>query len=156
MASDPDSNTRWEGFSNWQNVSDRMARSIEQAIRAYTFLDSRHQEDARVQPKEAAKARSQILSPALRLMPELREERETVDVYDEILSRWQPDGEEDGFIHKINEVRLQESSPGWLLQFVLDIRKAGFELGYLQAGRTVKEEPSDPVEGDTERMFDNL
>lgn len=163
MASDPTDtpqNTRWEGFSNYQNVSERMAQSIEGAIRAYTFLDSRHQEGAPITPKEAAEARSKILTPALRLMAEMEEERETVDKYDEMLDRWtadDDDGDDDpGYIRRINEVKLQNASPGWLFQFVLDIRSAGFELGYLQAGRTVKEEPTDPVEGETEAMFDNL
>jgi hypothetical protein len=42
------------------------------------------------------------------------------------------------------------------MEFVEDIRRAGWELGYLQAGRTKKKEPQDPAERDTEAMFDKL
>jgi hypothetical protein len=146
--------TRWEGFSNYQSVSDRIARSIHDAIEAYAVIDSRHAEKARIKPGMAAQARAKILAPALRLKVEMAADRnENVDEFDEILDRWAGD---DGFLEKLEEVQLQRKCPDWLSTFVEDIRSAGYELGYLQAGRTVKEKPDDPVERDTEEMFDNL
>lgn len=146
-------NTRWEGFSNYQNVSDRVARSVHDAIEAYAVVDSRHAEGARIRPPMAAEARAKILAPALRLKVEMQKERENDDEYDSILNDWE--GEE-GYLSKLDETRLQRECPDWLTDFVEGIRTAGFRLGYLQAGRTVKEEPDDEVEAETERMFDKL
>jgi len=147
------SNTRWEGFSNYQNVSDRVARSVHDAIEAYALVNSRHAESARIRPPMAAQARAKMLAPALRLKVELEDNREVESDYDEILSRWEGD---DGFLTKLDQVTLQQECPDWLADFVEDIRTAGFQLGYLQAGRTVKERPDDPVEEETEDIFDNL
>lgn len=157
--SDSSNNTRWDGFSDYKRVSDRVAQSCERAVRAYSFLDSRHQEDASVKPEDAAEVRSQILTPALRLLPEMQRDAENVEMYEEMLERWQgsdDDDDDDGYITKINECQLQKTCPGWLLNFVIDIRRAAFELGYLQAGRTVKQDPDDPVEAETDGMFDDL
>lgn len=146
-------NTRWEGFSNYANVSDRVARSVHDAIEAYALVNSRHAESARIRPPMAAQARAKILAPALRLKVELEADREGNDDYEDILDRWEGDA---GYLSKLDQVTLQNQCPDWLSDFVEDIRTAGFQLGYLQAGRTVKERPDDEVEAETEDMFDNL
>lgn len=153
MSSDTGGDTRWEGFSNYQNVSDRIARSVHDAIEAYAVIKSKHAENARVRPPTAAEARSKILAPAMRLKVEMERDRESVELYDDILSRWEG---ENGHLEKLEEIQLQRQCPDWLSDFVEDIRSAGYELGYLQAGRRSKQEPDDPVEAETEAMFGNL
>lgn len=144
------SNTRWEGYSDYKVISLQVAKSVDNAIEAYSRVHGAHAENATIDPDLAAEARGRILSAALKLVVELRQDRDSVETYAEILDRWE--GEE-GFINRFNEIQLQSSCPGWLFQFVLDIRTAGWELGYLQAGRTTKGEPDDPVEADVQEMF---
>ncbi len=151
--------TRWEGYSDYQIVSKRVGKSVHNAIEAYARLDSLHAEGAQVPPETAATARSHIFAAALKLVPELRRDapRENdddnggVELYGEILDRWEGD---DGYLrNKLHNVQLQRECPGWLFQFILDIRRAAWELGYLQAGRERKGEPDDPVEAETADMF---
>jgi len=150
-AADSSANTRWEGYSDYQAVSHRVGQSIESAVEAYAEISSAHTEGAPVTPDQAAEARAAILAAALKLVPEMENDREAVTMYDEILDRW--NGEE-GFIARLNDMQLQQTAPGWLFQFIVDIRRAGWELGYLQAGRTAKSDPDDPVEAEASSMFE--
>ena len=150
--------TRWEGFSNYEKVSQRISESVDNAIDSYALLQSRHAEGAAVRPDLASEARSHILASAMRLSVEMESDRDEVDVYDEILTRWREGGEdtEDGMLAAFQEAKLQEGVPGWLYNFVEDIRRAAWELGYLQAGRQSRAEPDDPVEAESEAMFNDL
>ena len=152
---------QWEGYSDYRSVSQRLGRSIDEAIDAYAVVKRLHVEGARVRG-QAADASSRILAAAMRLVPELKEHREQKEIYDEILSRWL-DGEEtegvgevpdEGYLTALENTQLHRECPDWLSQFVLDIRTAGWHLGYLQAGRQTEEEPEDPVEADVESMFE--
>lgn len=138
-----DANTRWEGYSDYQKVSIRVGETIENAVDAYARLDSLHTEKIPVEPELAAEARARIKSAAMKLIPELENDRDTVDFYDEVLERWQGD---EGYLQELREVSLERRCPDWLEKMVIDIRKVGWELGYLQAGRTERVTPEDPDE----------
>lgn len=145
-AEEGEADTVWEGYSDYQRVSIRIGRSIDEALDAYAELDSRHQENAPIPPNVAAEARTNILSAAMRLLPELEADRSVEDKpYDEMLRRWRSGGDGAGYLQRLNEVSLQQECPGWLFQLVLDLRTAGWHLGYLQAGRTTKTEAEDPT-----------
>lgn len=163
--------TRWEGFSDYQAVSNSIVRSIDEALDAFTILQSLHIEGAKVKPRQAAQARAKILSAALRLVPELRDDAPDNEQYREILARWLGsvevgddtvvgefddfDGDFDGgFIGELDDVQLNLVSPGWLYRFVVDIRTAGWQLGYLQAGRTISESNLEPAEEQARDMFE--
>jgi len=157
---DDDSDTRWEAYADYRKISLRVAGAIEDAVNAYARLDSAHQEGAQIQPELAAEARARILGAVMKLMPELEEDRETVDLYDEILTRWEhgeepEDDSSPGYIEAINQTRLKDESPSWLFQLVLDIRQAGWELGYLQAGRKRDAGDGDPVEKESDSMVED-
>jgi len=62
----------------------------------------------------------------------------------------------EGYLDRLSTVTLHEECPGWLEQFVLDIKMAGFELGYLQAGRSVSVNDDPGVDEDVNEMFDGL
>lgn len=155
-----ESETRWEGYSDYRRISLRVAAAIDDAVNAYARLDSAHQEGAQIQPELAAEARARILGAAMKLVPELEEDRETVEIYDDILTRWRdgedPDDDDSpGYIKAINQTRLIDESPAWLFQMVLDIRRAGWELGYLQAGRKRDAGDGDPVEEESDAMVED-
>lgn len=144
---DDDTPTVWQGYANFKQVSKRMAMSIEDAVDAYSALRALHAEGARVQPSKAANARRHIRASAMRLRVELEKDEDEKDVYAEILTRWdEGEGGEDGFFDRLDEVSLTNRCPDWLDQFVADIRKAGWELGYLQSGKTVRAEEGDVTE----------
>ena len=146
-----DEGGRWEGYSDYRLVSGRIARTIEDAVEAYAVIDARHSEGATVSPDLASDARASIMAAAMMLQHEMERERDDADKpYDEILSRWE--GEE-GLLQKMDGIQLRKVRPGWLHKMVLDIRRAGWELGYLQAGRTGSREPEDSVEAEAEAMF---
>jgi len=153
------SRTRYEGYSDYRSVSQRMAQSIDNAIEAYAKIQSLHTEGARVKPQLAANAKSQIQGAAMRLVPELRNDEEQ---YEEILERWSPGKEisnqtsmdEMGYLQRIRYTQLTNECPEWLHEFVLDIRTAGWEVGYLRAGQTVDEGPDDVVERESDNLFE--
>lgn len=183
---------RWEGYSDYASVSQRVARAIGDAVDAYAYIQSLHAENARIRQRQAAQARSRIVGAAHKLMPELEanaanapsggdgsdasdgddraDDRDAdegdegdatsagvreVDVYTEILTRWTESykgGE--GLLDRLQDVRLHQECPEWLETLVRDIRKAGWEIGYLQAGRTISETTLDPDEEQARSMFE--
>lgn len=167
------SNGRFEGYAHYQTISNSIAESIDEALSAYAELDSLHAEDAKIGAQQAARARSRIKLAALKLVPELREDAHHNEQYQEILARWhgaldieQEDGKpktvqpdfptaapEGGYFEALAEIRLQRECPPWLEDWVIDIRTAGWEIGYLQAGRSIS---PDPEVADPEREFDQM
>ncbi len=151
--------TKWEGYSNYQEVSSRMSRSVDAAIESYALLQSVHKEGAEAASNAdlIAEARADILGAAIPLFVEMQEEQARgVDDYDGILERWEGDRDREGYVRRMHSAELRDGVPGWMFQFVLDIRKAGWSLGYLQAGRRSKQEPDDPVQAEVENMFEGL
>lgn len=151
---------RWEGYSDYQTVSNRVAASIDDAIDAYAYINGLHAEHARVRQREAAEARSRILGAAIKLLPELKanqgtQDQDDQDIYVEILNRWtkEHDGG-DGLLERLKQIQLQNDCPDWLGQLVQDIRTAGWEIGYLQAGRTISESNLEPAEEEARSMFE--
>jgi hypothetical protein len=154
IESDADDGTKWEGYSDYQRVSLRIGQSIDDALDSYAELDSRHQENAQVSAEVAASARRDILSAAMRLIPELKNDRSVDDKpYDNILSRWQGEDGQTGYIARLNSVNLTNTCPGWLFQMALDLRMAGWHLGYLRAGRTGTQDPDDPTDATVSNML---
>lgn len=168
-----ESTKSWEGYSDYQTVSNSIARSIDEALEGYTTLESLHVESARIQATQAARARSKIKLAALKMVPELRDDAPTNKQYQRILARWHggfdyddengethhvnpPDDLEiaDGYLDGLNNVQLSATCPPWLEQFAIDIRTAGWELGYLKAGRTHTENNLEPAEEDARAMFE--
>lgn len=167
MAADADQGgkrtERYEGFADYYSVSQRIARSIDEAVQEYATIQRTHAENGRVNFDGAG---GRILAAALRLLPELKDQRDTEnDVYDEILVRWlddependdlvvEPEPPMDGAIEQLMNARLKQGCPEFLHQFVIDIRRAGWELGYLQAGRHEAEEDVEWGEVDVRDMF---
>lgn len=159
-----DTEIRYEGFSDYQSVSNRVTTSIDNAVDAFAMIDSLHAENARVKQREAAMARRHMLSAAIKLLPEIKENKngkdgdnsdEDNDVFSAIYERWvtEGDGDTGPFLDELKNVQFQKKAPDWLSQFAEDIRRAGWEIGYLQAGRTVKDENLDPADEQAQDMF---
>lgn len=164
MAVGTDDNTsaqRYEGFSDYESVSKRIARSIDEAVQEYAAIQRAHAEGRRVAHDGVGE---RILAAAMRLLPELRDQRQAGAVFDEILARWlgdeakldetdvDPEPPDSGAIEALMQARLTNDCPDWLHQMVIDIRTAGWELGYLKAGRHA-EEDDEFTEADVKEMF---
>lgn len=133
---DSSSNQRYQGYTNLQNVSDRVSRTIEDGVAAISRLDSAHNENAQVRPDSAAQNRAAIVEAMVTLTHELEKDRDTVHQYDDILTRWwDGDGDEPSYMQRLQQTQLTETRPGFLIQLGLDLRTAGWELGYLRAGQ---------------------
>lgn len=128
---------QWDAYSDYQLVSRGVAKSIRDATRAYAEIVSGIRSGYKIGPQEEAELRADILSAAITLRTELKNEREKREIYDEILSRWE--GEE-GYISRFRDADLTTQPGEWFEEFVEDIRRAGWELGYLKAGRKEEEE----------------
>jgi len=154
MAAEADETTEiWEGYSDFQDVSKRIGQKVSDAIRAYSILQSAMKEQGSLSNREIFEARSKILEAAMSLIVEVKHEaRNNVRPFDEIRDRWTGD---DGFISEFHEWSAQRGVPGWVYQFVVDIRTAAWELGYLQAGRR-EEKADDPIKEDIDEMFPEL
>jgi len=157
-----ETNQRYEGYTDFQSVSNRVAKSVDQAIDAYTELEAFDAEH-KVRSEDAAYARRDIHSAALRLVPELEANRGSgdtedgeQDVFEEVYDRWLQSGDEDGgpYLERLRQANLRREVPEFVHQLVLDIRKIAWEAGYLQAGRMVTEEDLEPAERDAREMFE--
>lgn len=161
-----DANTRFEGYSDYQQVSKSIAQSVDNAMEAYAWAQSVDVEsvggdDVNV---SLAQARADILSAALKLYPEMQVEHHKGNhEYDEFLHRWgwdpadselDVDGEPEVlFLPEFNELSLWGGVPDWMLDFVMDIRTVGIKLGYLRAGRRERLPDDDPVQAEAEHML---
>jgi len=142
---------RWQGYSDYQHVSISTARAIDEALGAYARIRGLHVQGARIPPEVAATAHGKMLAPCMQLLPEIEQEADgdTAEVYEQILADWS----DDGHLNRLSEVNLVESCPGWLQTMMIQLRRAGWELGYLKAGKRDAPEPEDPVEAEARSMF---
>jgi len=154
--SDSSTETYFEGYSDYETVSQDIGRAVRDAVDAYSQLDAKQQQAARGRGgAAAAQAHQHILAAAMRLVPELERDRGSRDELDEIYTDWTGEGvDKDGYIERLRASQLDARSPEWLYEFVVQIRQAAWELGYLQAGRTHKAESADPVEEEPLAMFE--
>lgn len=143
---------QWQGYADYQHVSISTARAIDQAINHYARIRGLHAQHARIKPEVAAKAHGKMLAPCMQLLPEMQHERDADggDAFEEILNDWT--GEE-GHLNKLSDLYLVESCPGWLQTMMVQLRQAGWELGYLKAGKRDAPDPDDPVEAEAKSMF---
>jgi hypothetical protein len=148
-----DTETYFEGYSDYQSVSKDIGQAVRDAIDAYAYIDGRHSQGARVRATNAASAYRRILGAAIRLLPELKRDAETKDELGEIYNDWTGKDGDDGRIDQLQSLSFQSPPPDWLFEFVVQIREAAWELGYLQAGRSRKAEQDDPVEQEANSMF---
>lgn len=140
----------WDGYSDFHTVSARIGTNVFDAIDAYARIQRAHVEDERINQRTAGEAGARILSAAMSLMVEIESQHNPDATADErseidrIYARWQKGdagGLEDvevpgeGFIKAFTRVKLRDGVPDWVYQFVVDIRRAGWELGYLKAGQ---------------------
>jgi len=145
--------TRWDGYSDYQSVSDRIEQSIHDAIEGFATVERAQHENASWHPNEAARCGARILTAAINVQTELYAYADDNDEYAELLEKFEGD---DGYVQKLREVRLRNESPGWLYEFVIDIRTAGFKLGYLKAGREEEENTGDTPGDQAQEMFADL
>lgn len=153
MSAEPpqeDDATRWEGYSDYQNVSQHITRTVNRALQSYARIDAAMTEGAPIDPETAARAHADIFEAALSLVAEMEHDRMAVAKYDQILERWQGDG---GYLKRFQNVQLGREMPAFVQQFVMDIRSAAWELGYLQAGRNRSTTDTDTPDQQAEAMF---
>jgi len=157
--------TRWEGYSNYQQVSKSIAETVRSAVNAYSVLQGEMSETGSVDPDLASAAKSDIMAAAIPLLVEMEEEKKRdVEEYDEILARWKnsdeaaEDDEDDaeGYITKLHTTKLTDEMPSWMFQFIRDIRRAAWSLGYMQAGRRGEETPDELSEDDVKRFLKGM
>jgi len=154
MSKAGETETYFEGYSDYESVSKDIGQAVRDAIDAYAYIDGRHSQGARVRATNAASAYRRILGAAIRLLPELERDAETKEELGEIYDDWM--GENEGSIEELQSLSFQNPPPDWLFDFVVQIREAAWELGYLQAGRSRKAEERDPVEEEPKKMFEEL
>lgn len=148
----------WAGYSDYQYISYQIASSIQDAIDAYAKLQSLHDERAKVKADHAANARRPILAAAMNLLPELEHNQDSKDIYSRMVTDWTKSGVDDdtGYIEALRNANLQNECPEWLYDFVSDMRKAGWELGYLQAGRYEDDDEEDDARASAREMLKDI
>jgi len=151
-SSDQD-DTRWDAYTDFQHISRRTSDKIFDAVEAVATLEAAKLSGEKLKPREETDLRTTVDAAVTLLRTELQNERDRSELYDEILSRWE--GEE-GFINRFEAMNATNTRPEpWLGDFAQDIHRAGWELGYLKAGREQKETSSgDPYDGQVRDMFD--
>lgn len=162
MAADPISITDelgggesyFDRYTDYRHISIQVADAVNSAVQSYALVDSLHVEGASFQPIQAAQARADILAAAMMLRIELEDERDddaADETFGEIVDEW---AGEEGYIRQLQQTSLYDECPDWLHEFVADIRRAAWHLGYLKAGRYETEGPEpDP---DPETTFEEV
>lgn len=143
----------WNAYTDYQHVTRRVAESVGDAIDAISTIEAAKLSGEKLSSRQETDLRTDVMAAVTRLRNELENERDTKDVYDEILSRWE--GEE-GSLKKFQQMNIMTPTPEpWLQQFAADIHRAGWELGYLKAGREEKvTEGGDDGDGQIREMLD--
>jgi len=144
----------WDAYTDYQYVTRRVAQSVGDAVEAIETIQSAKRTGEKLSSREETDLRAAVTAATIRLRTELENGREQNELYDEILTRWD---DEDGFIERFQNANLltRRAEP-WLNQFATDIHRAGWELGYLQAGREEKETSSgDAYDGQVRDMFED-
>jgi len=158
--------SKFSAYSNYRNVTGSVASAIDEAGDAYAFAAARKAENKSLRSDDAVRLRRYLKKAAMMLLPELRANADAEDVYDEILKRWDEDGTAGGvapdggdewppFLRGIEEVQLRgpQPMPTWVEQFVRDIRRAGWEIGHLQAGEKTESHSGDHIEDQVDKML---
>lgn len=148
--------SEWDAYSDYQLVSKWVTSSIRDAIEAYALLDQGGMTGYKVDAREEAQLRADVLAAAVRLRIELESERKRGEEYaEEILDRWE--GEE-GFIKRFRNAPSQQTGQLEFFEgFVSDIRRAGWELGYLKAGREESGDGTgDPYDGEVRDLMEEM
>jgi len=145
--------TTWDGYSDYQSVSQCNARTIHDAVEAFAQIERGHKEGVKLGDKEAARAGSRIMTAAINVQTELAAYEDENEEYADLLESFNGP---DGYVSRLRAVRLGHESPDWLLQFVRDIRRAGFMLGYLKAGREETKRDAEGPEEQAREMFADL
>lgn len=152
--SDHSSASTWQAYSDYGEVTHRVSASIEDAVDAYATLEAMMSEGANIEPERAADCRRKIQSAAMRILVDMRESGD--DQYKEIIDDWIGSDESKGYIQQLQNTEFGSQLPGWLFEFVLQIRQCGWRLGYVRAGRREKELPDDDEKAEAREMFDDL
>ena len=133
-----ESGTEYDGFANYESVSNRIEETIYASIEAYARLGQADPSQYKIGREEERHLRAEILTAALIMEIEIEEHASAGEEWaEDILGRWSG---EDGYIDRLRQAPSGEAARDWCRQFVTDIRRAGVRLGYLKAGREVEQE----------------
>jgi hypothetical protein len=144
----PGQETKWAGFSDYQDVAAQLHQDINKAVEAYAHVDSKTSQNIGLTPQTAVAARSAILKITKRLFREV-EKMSHKEPFDEISKRWSDgDDGEPGYVTKLESTDFyNDGVPYWLGDLIDDLVTAGWELGYLKAGM---EKPANPNDDDVQ------
>jgi len=147
--------TEWDAYSDVQHVSRHVSKTIVDAVAAIQTIKSAKRSGEKLSSREETDLRADVLTAMSLVRTELENEREQKERYGEILSRWEG---EDGFISRFDNMdAIGTRSEGWLDQFAADIHRAGWELGYLKAGREEKQKRGgDAYDGEVREMIEEM
>lgn len=159
MAAESDSG-RWEGYSDFNHVSEQIVTTINDATRALSTLRSAAKTGEKIRAKRLTDLRSDILDAVWQLRVELEHEKKKngQKFAEEILTEWYGDGEELGWVEQVENAELRE-----MMEFEFhgdmahSIRRAGWELGYLQAGREKEADNNDgEIDGEVRDIIEGM
>lgn len=158
MSSQPDESageTQWDAYSDYQHVSRHVAKSITDAVDAISTIKSAKVANEKLSTEAETDLRADVSGAVFWLQPELEQERDSKEVYDEILSRWEG---EDGYKRRFDGINVMDTqTDSWLGQFARDIKRAGWELGYLKAGsETTDRSGGEKDDSDIQELFEEM
>jgi len=149
----------WDAFSNYFDVSDRIVSAIDTATDVEAALRAKHMEGAKVRREDAAEARAAIRSAGQKLRPEINQEAGRGNKpFGEIERKlWgEPPGGSKNLWRQFDQTNLQTHCPDHVGELVAELRRAAWELGYLQAGREESEDNVDDAEGQVRDMIEGM
>jgi hypothetical protein len=144
----------FDGYSDYQSVSKDIGSAVADAIDAYGYLIA---SDGRNNRQKKTRAHGRILAAAMRLLPEMEQSKSVKPELEEIYQRWVGDSEaEQGYLEMLEDADFGRQAPEWLTDFVFEIRKAAWKLGYLRAGKEKTKQDQEIDTKQSEQMFANL
>lgn len=131
------SDTKYEGYSDYNHVSQSIVGTINDAVQALSDFRAADLSGAKLKG-EATTMHGDVLNACWQLRVELEHEstESGENFADEILQQWYGGGEQDGWVNILQNTRTAAvPEKQFLGDLAHSIRRAGWELGYLKAGR---------------------
>jgi hypothetical protein len=149
---------KWDGFSDYNDVSRRIVNAVDLAAECEATLQARHRERAKISPELASELRGGIQSAINKVYPEIEREADRDQIYKEYVEKLE--GKEEaasGLINAFHQANFQTEAPEEINELVKVLRKAAWELGYYQAGRTEgKDDNSSDLDGEVRDMIEGM
>lgn len=132
---------KYSAFSLYQDLSKDIYQKIFKAVTQISRVEAGHDANEKIKIQDAAEAKGSLLTAMRLLKADMKEDRDKVDLYNEILTKW-----ENGTMQKVYETNFVNNFPEEMRQLLDDLLMVSKHLGYTKAGHRKALTPEEEIE----------